>query len=320
MASYNDTTPNLIDPVTSTVDGVTLNDSNGEALLLDGAFSIDQAIFNIQQCDHSYTIQSCDTDRFASYSFKAPTYYIQVTDDINANVTFHKGAANANDNSLTDDDAWSLSELSYNDTNTTELSVEYKLPAGGSKVQVATISVCDQLTAGATFAVDMDIALANDGAIVGEASLRGNNYDGYIAENITSAQHAYWFNEPDAPGRNDGDILVANLTTDMLELQNATNDAMTAMEEDITGVGNVVTAWSLTIDTVAAAPGSNLSQYGQSSGANDGALFAAGEKVVANAQQLYTVNITHNGGETLLVNDYVYGMVKHHSETSNRAD
>ena len=41
--------------------------------------------------DHSYTIQSCDTQRFASYAFKAPTYYIQVSDDINANVSFHQG-------------------------------------------------------------------------------------------------------------------------------------------------------------------------------------------------------------------------------------
>ena len=316
MASYNDTTPNLIDPVTSTVDGVTLNDSNGEALLLDGAFSIDQAIFNIQQCDHSYTIQSCDTQRFASYSFKAPTYYIQVSDDINANVSFHQGT-NGDDSALANDDAWSLAQLNYTQAN--DAIATKKLPTGGSTVLVATISVCDQLTAGTTFDVNMAITLANDGAIAGEASLSGDNYVGYLAEDITSAQHAYWFTEPDAPGRNDGDILVANLTTDMLELQNATNDAMTAMEEDITGVGNVVTAWSLTIDTVAAAPGSNLSQYGQSSGANDGALFAAGEKVVANAQQLYTVNITHNGGETLLVNDYVYGMVKHDGVTNRGA-
>lgn len=314
MASYNDITPNPILPQTSTVDGLTLE--NSDALLLDGAFLIDQATVTIEQCDHSYTIQSSNTQRFASYAFKAPTYYIQVTDDINANVSFHQGT-NGDDSLLTNDDAWSLSELSYDQD--TELSVEYKLPAGGSTVHVATISVCDELTDGTTFAVNMEITLANDGVIAGEATLSGDDYVGYIAENITSAQEAYWFNEPDqAPGKTDGDILVATVRTDMLELQTTTNDAMNAMVENITGVGNVLTSWSLQIDEVVAAPGSNLSQYGQSSGADSADLFAAGEKVVANAQQLYTVNITHKGGPTLLVNDYVYGMVKHQSDTRNR--
>ena len=94
---------------------------------------------------------------------------------------------------------------------------------------------------------------------------------------------------------NDGDVLTETVTTTMLAAQATTNDAMNAMEADVTG--NVVTAWSLQIDEVAAAPGSNLSQYGQSSGATGGALFAAGEKVVADAQQVYTVNITHQGGD-----------------------
>lgn len=311
MASFNDTTPDLINTQTTTADGSEL--ASTHALLLDGAFSIAQNTFTIEQCDHSYTIQSCDTERFASYSFKAPTYYIQVEDDINANVSFHQGT-NGDDSALTNDDAWSLAQLNYNDS--TEKTVELKLPAGGSTVQVATISVCDEVTAGTTFAVNMAITLGNDGAIAGVASLSGDNYVGYLAENITLAQEAYWFNEPDAPGKNDGDVLTATVSTTMLELQTATSTAMNDMEVDVTG--NVVSAWSLQIDTVAALPGSNLSQYGQSSGATGAALFAAGEKVVANQEQLYTVNITHNGGETLLVNDYVYGMVKH-SGATNRA-
>ena len=314
MATFNDTTPNLIASDSSNVDGSTLGAS--QALLLDGSFSIAQNTFTIEQCDHAYTIQSCDTERFASYSFKAPTYYIMVTDDINANVNYHPGANDANDSSLTNDDAWSLSELSYTQAN--DGIATKKLPAGGSTVKVATISVCDEVTAGTTFDINMAITLGNDGAIAGTASVSGSDHTGYLSEDVTLAQEAYWFTEPaSAPGKNDGDVLAATVTSAMLSLQNDTSNAISAMETNVTG--NVVQSWSLTIDTVEAAPGSNLSQYAQSAGATSAALFANDEKVVADAQQLYTVNITHNSTTTLLVNDYVYGMVKHAGATSRSA-
>ena len=304
--------PTAVPDQTTTNDGSTLESTH--ALLLTGSFSIDHNDVTIEQCDHTYTITSESTNRFSSYTFKAPTFYIMVTDDINANVNFYPGANDANDASVSNDDAWTLSELTYNDSYSG--TKELNLPTGSANVKVATITTCDELSQSSTFDINMAITLGNDGAISGTASLSGNDFTGYIEEDITKAQEAYWFSSPGAPNANDGDVLVATVNTSMLASQSTTNDAINAMEEDVSG--NVVNSWSLTINSVSADSDSNLSQYGQSSGANSSALFANDEKIVANSQYTYAVSVSHNGTSTVLANDYVFGMVKH-AGTSSRA-
>jgi len=89
---------------------------------------------------------------------------------------------------------------------------------------------------------------------------------------------------------------------------------MSAVESDINDLNDVIDSWELQFSEIAFDPTSNLSQYGQANNRNSSSLFVSGARIVANSPALYAVEVVvdynDNNNNTLLVNDYVYGILE----------
>lgn len=323
MASLNDTTPDIINNDTNTTEPYFLNDSTTESLVLAGTMSMTVQDITVADESNDVTILASTNDRFLSFDTKTPTYYIKVPYDINAGISFSTGRAsdsfNANDptqTTLTNDDAWAMGTISINKSDAAAASAEYRLPAAEKQVTAATFQAND--TSGedrfAEWDVLLDVTLANDGAVSANASLDNDNaFTGLIQDDVQLAQHAYWpVNGASAPAvpQMGGDVLAATIAADDISSHFAAN--MRAVESDVNDLSNVVTDWTLTFNSISLDTSSNLSQYGQANNINDATLFVSGAKIVAADPHLYSVTVTTNvnSTDTVLVNDYVYGILE----------
>lgn len=315
MATINDTTPNLIANDTTETTPFYLNDSSTESLVLAGSLSV--AVKDITVADESndITLAEVTNDRFVSFNTKTPTYYIKVTDNINSYIGFNAGANDATDSSLSNDDAWSMSPISLSSASVTPS--EMVLPHADKTMTVAQFTANDISGEDRekTWDVELNVVLDNQGAISANASLgNSDSFTGLAAEDEQLAQHAYWPGVDATPGEPDkdaGDILAATISASQIESHFSAN--MRAVESDINDLNNVVESWDLDFDAVAFDPSSNLSQYGQSNNRDSPSLFVSGARIVANTAALYAVEVNvdyGSGNNTLLVNDYVYGILE----------
>jgi len=317
MASptINDTTPDVIANDTNTTSPLYLNDSGGlQSLTLGGALSMTISEPTVNDESNDIVIAKVGTDRFTSFKTKTPTYYIKIQHNINGHVGFNAGANDATCDGLGNDDAWSLAAFSLSDANDTGSNTAYELPAANKTMEVAKFTANDEHGNSKEWGVNLNVVLTNDGTMSGTASLaHENDFSGLIVENIQEAQHAYWplngVNAPNLPGKEEGDILAATITSN--DVSNHFSANMNAVEQDVNM--NVVDAWTLSFNEIALDPNSNLSQYGQANNVNDATLFPTGARIVAETPHDYSVTVTvnyDNNNNTVLVNDKVYGIVE----------
>jgi hypothetical protein len=316
MATINDTTPDAIATETCDTTPYYLNDGTTESLALAGSLIVTVKDINVNDESNDITLAQVTNDRFLSFNTKTPTYYIKVAHDINSEIGFNVGANDSTDDSLSNDDAWSMNAITLNSSTST--ASEMLLPWADKTMTVARFTANDISGENRekTWDVELNIVLGNDGAISANASLSNSeSFTGLAAENDQATQHAYWPGvdaTPSEPTKGEGDILAATISSTQIESHFAAN--MSAVESDINDLNDVIDSWELQFSEIAFDPTSNLSQYGQANNRNSSSLFVSGARIVANSPALYAVEVVvdynDNNNNTLLVNDYVYGILE----------
>ena len=309
---------------TVTTEGYDLTVIDGYALLLDGNMDITASVNDETYFTDTAVIASNDTARFLAVKLLDPLYYIKASYDINSKITVKPG----NDTGDTgidgeNDDAWELTGFSVNDAVADDVTL--KLPAGTvTNVNGARVTATDDNALNQTYDLEFDVSVATDGNIsVSNKNWTGNNViTGSVAENILAAQAAHWVDgnganitTASAPSQNDMDTLAANLTIDNVN-EHWLDEAAAVMNhfENQTALES----WTITVESVAADPRSNLSAYAQNRLQNDSGLtsitndvFAENDQIVLNVPFSYALTFDDNLGNThtLIPSTNVYGVL-----------
>ena len=309
---------------TVTTEGYDLSVIDGYALLLDGSMAITASVNDETYFNDTAAIASNDTARFLAVKLLDPLYYIKASYDINGKITVKPGSNDGNTGiDGGNDDAWELTGFSVNDSVADDVTL--KLPTNTvTAVNGARVTATDDNALTQIYDLQFDVSVANDGNIsVSNKTWLGNSVvTGSVEENILAAQAAHWvdFNgaaitTASAPSQNDKDTLAADLTI------NNVNDHWLSEAADVMNHFENQTAlksWTITVNSVAADPRSNLSAYAQNRLQDDTGLtsitndvFAENDQIVLNDPFSYALTFYDNIGttHTLMPDTNVYGVL-----------
>jgi len=286
-------------------------------LVLDGSLSITTCDINFDANDAAFTVQDTETDRDGVIATVQPTYYIKHVVNLNTGITLNPGSTDSTDGEPeatgTNDDSWSHSGLNVNDQPSTAWNDAF-LPSGNDIFNdIATITTGDQCdnTNDVTHQVSMLIKAENDGSLSANLHIHKQNHTGYIPEDVTTAQTAYWFTEPSAPGVNDADKLAAVLSAD--DLNSLYSAEKTAAENEVNDK-NYVKTYSLGLDVISPSTTSQLSKLAAMRDKTDSNVFSNGDQVVLATGYALDFQVTVNDEAKTIASGDVYGILVHSSE------
>ena len=309
--------------VDATITGCDSCDIDTNALILGGNLAVTQSE-NLTYCDAdgSYVFTELTCDRLLGHDLLNPSWYIRVTTDINSQITFC-------DSHGTDynDDAWGITGATWNKTGAdlgTSYTAEYKLPNSTiSNIKLAEYGVTNEDGAeNITYHLMADITLSDSGAltnsldVVDAGQAVGGSFtcdEHTITEDVNKAQVAYFNGDvcdanAAAPGPNDADSLTATLTE--AQICDDKSSELAQVASDLSG--NIITDWTIQLDSESLNTASNLSKFARARGKTDKNVFSNDDLVVMETPKLYTVQIADHSSIThTLANDYVYGVLKH---------
>lgn len=286
-------------------------------LQLTGSLSVTQADLAAvgTTMENTLTLQQVETNRPTSTTNGTAVYYVKVTADINNSITLHPSDGDSNE-----DDAWSMSALSFTDSdasNYTDPSLNFPT---ADNVNVPAGLITGQADSGSgTFPVSLTVSADNQGVLSSSIAISGASFTGSNAEDLTKAQLAYWpINDgsndysssgPTALGANDPDTLSAALNVSALSSHYAS--ALSAINDQYNSV-DLIDGWSISVSAVLQATNSNLSNHARSNAKTTAAVFDAGEKIVAATPFEYVVAIDdYESNSTSIVSaSDVYGVVE----------
>lgn len=276
-------------------------------LLLTGAFSLTHVSPDAVGTDMVKTVTSAVTtaDRPSLAIQQAFTYYIEVEYDINGKVLYKNSSV---DNT---DDAYGLTGFTV--TNVSHPNPKLSLPsATGVDVPAGLVSASagSGLSGSGQFPVTLTVNLSSEGIMTSTCLISGSSVTALTSEDPTKAQVVHW---PTI----DGTPVVSSTTADKL------SDVITAAElnteyEAVRNTinanynnQNMLSAWSITIDSVTQETNNSLSKYAQDrSKAGLGAIFDAGQKIVCSVSQPYNVSIEgYDGSSVPIASGTIYGVI-----------
>ncbi len=276
-------------------------------LLLTGAFSLTQVNPDAVKSDMVKTVTSAVTtaDRPSLAIQQAFLYYIEVEYDINSKVLYKNSSV---DNT---DDAYGLTGFTV--THITHPTPRLSLPsATGVDVPagLVTATAGSGVSGSGSFPVTLTVHLSSEGLMTSSCLISGSSVTASAAEDPTKAQVVHWPTIDGSPG-------VSSTTADKL------SDVITAAElnseyEDIRNTinanyhnQNMLSAWSITIDSITQQTNNSLSKYAQDrSKAGQGAIFDAGQKIVCSVNQSYNVSIDgYDGSSNPIASGTIYGVI-----------
>jgi hypothetical protein len=277
-------------------------------LLLTGAFSLDRSPIYAVGTDMVKTVTSAvrTADRPSLAIQQSFTYYIEVEYDINSKVLYK-------DNSSVDngDDAYGLGEISV--SNLTHPTPKLSLPSAvGVDVPAGNISATagSGVSGSGSFPVTLTINLSSTGLMTSTCSISGSSVTASAAEDPTKAQVVHW---PTI----DGSPVVSSTTADKLsdvitaaELNTEYADTLKSINDNYNNI-NMLSAWSITIDSVSQETNNSLSKYAQDRNkAGQSSIFDAGQKIVCSVSRPYNIVLDdYNNDPVVIVEGTIYGVI-----------
>ena len=256
-------------------------------------------------------LQEVTTDRPTATTSATAAYYVKVVADINAAISFHGSESGSNL-----DDAWSMSALSFDSASD---SATLKLPTASNVEVSAGLITANHDGGSGTFPVKLSVSANDQGVLSSSIAISGDSITGSKDDDYAKAQQAYWpINDgtndysssgPSALGATDADVLTASLGAANLSTHYASALSTINAKYD---TKNMVSSWSLSVDAVAQATNSNLSNHARVNNKTDSTVFAAGDKIVAATAASYSISINDyesNATQIVAATD-VYGVVE----------
>ena len=277
-------------------------------LLLTGAFSFTKVTPDaVSSTDMVKTVTSAVTtaDRPSLAIQQSFTYYIEVIYDINSKVLYSDSAV---DNA---DDAYGLDLISV--SNNTHTNPNLSLPSAvGVDVPAGLVSATagSGVSGSGSFPVTLTVSLSSKGIMTSQCSISGSSVTASADEDPTKAQVVHW---PTI----DGSPVVSSTTADKLsdvitaaELNTEYANTLKSINDNYNNV-NMLSAWSITIDSVSKETNNSLSKYAQDrSKAGQRAIFDAGQKIVCSGPQQYDVSIEgYDGTSVPIASGTIYGVI-----------
>lgn len=327
VANYND---NSTETKTECDIYTAINDSTNNYLVMQGNFTLTERDIEYTDYSANFGLEQKAENRNTTFQHMTPQWYISVTDDINTLIGF----CDSNDSSG-NDDAWCIeTPKTYSSTTNTTVT-EFKLPSSTiNDISLAKFNACDA-TISREWRILANITLGTGGApsmptvSVDEIKLVDSNDNtqttdtnfngmlGSLAENVQTAQVAYWNDGQTnvanvaTPAAGAADVLTCDLTESMIQRHHGEVvgcDATTLITGQINGP--VLTDWSITLSKNGFDTASNLSKFAHAAGKTTASVFATDDKVVIDAPVIYRHIITDSEDvEYTLACDYVYGVI-----------
>lgn len=209
-----------------------------------------------------------------SYPENTPTYYIDITANINKSLNYNGTGISFNGKKVTDKDKY---------------RIVYSLPSASLTLDCSNIDANDinNLTLG-SFHPTITITAYSNGAQTANVNITGSNILQTISENPTKAQKLYWGNTPPTTTGTSADILSSVLTKSMVESIFATE--INNLEQMFTH--NVFSSWNFNILPVnaVAPPSYNVfDQYAYVNGREFPNIFKNGEYIVLETAHNYEI-------------------------------
>jgi len=276
-------------------------------LLLTGAFSLTQVSPDPVGTDMVKTVTSsvATADRPGTAVTQAFTYYIEVDYDINGKVLYQNSSV---DNT---DDAYGLTGFTV--TNITHPNPRLSLPsATGVDVPAGLVSATagSGLSGSGQFPVTLTVNLSSTGLMTSQCLISGSSVTASVSEDPTKAQIVHW---PTIDGTPNVTATTADKLSDVITASelNSEYEATRNTINDNYNNQNMLSAWSITIDSITQETNNSLSKYAQDrSKAGQAAIFDAGQKIVCSVTQAYNVSIDdYEGNSVPIASGTIYGVI-----------
>ncbi len=278
-------------------------------LLLAGDFSLTQDALLAVGTDMVKTVTSAVTtaDRPSLALQQAFLYYIDVPYDINSKVLYGHSSVDGTD------DAYGLTGFTV--SNNTHPTPNLGLPsATGVDVQAGVINASagsGGLSGSGQFPVTLTVNLSNTGIMTSTCSISGVDVIAQVDEDPTKSQVVYWSAVDDPPPS--VNTTTADKLSDAISAQELTNKYQATLDTINANYNNqnMLSAWSITIDSISQEVSNSLSRYAQDKGkAGQSAIFDVGQKIVCSVSQPYNVTIVdYDNNPNVIVSETIYGVI-----------
>lgn len=304
------------------------------ALSIPGSLTVTAAVADISDFSQNITASYQEITRDAAVSETAIANYIMVTADINSKIT-------SNTSATSNDDTFTLAAFGVNKStpdgdvsNLAWTSESVKLPLiskSGLAVGTLTlanpdadVTVAQDGTSGATFAVTMTLTSVADGTMSATTQVAGSTATYTATEDVTTAQKVAT-TEDASFTKDSADVLTLEITsTSVLTMDDATpaqtgetvGEALNVIKNTYNGQ-NFLTAWSGSFSAITSSDSafetfSEACRNGVANGGSTSAPLTTGTNFVAATP--YSLSLTiqdaDSGSQTLISATNVYMIVK----------
>lgn len=233
-----------------------------------------------------------------TYPEITPTYYIDITANINDSLNFNNESISFNGKVITDIDGYNAS---------------YNLPSGSLTLDCGNITAnnYNNLTLG-SFNPTILITANSDGTQTGTVSISGSNILATINDDPTTAQKIYWGNNAPTITPTSADTLSALLTPSTIRSIFAKE--ITSLELMFTH--NVFSSWTFDIlpVNIVSRPDYNVfDQYAYVKGRSFPNIFNNGEYIVLETAHNYEIKIQDFNGieQTIIPSTQIFARITH---------
>lgn len=233
-----------------------------------------------------------------SYPENTPTYYIDITANINQSLNYNGTSISFNGKTVTDKDNY---------------QIIYSLPSASLTLDCGNIDANDinNLTLG-SFHPTITITAYSNGAQTANVNITGSNILQTISENPTKAQKLYWGNTPPSISSTSADILSSLLTAS--KVASIFSTEINTLEQMFTH--NVFSSWNFNILPVGAVapPSYNVfDQYAYVNGREFPNIFQNGEYIVLETAHNYEIIVQDFNGvqQTIIPSTQIFARVTH---------
>ena len=221
------------------------------------------------------------------FTMLQPTYYIDITANINESITEHAGSFELPPSTI--------------DKANPNYQTSYYLPSGQIILNSGDVTARNINQSGlGTYQSTITIDVNSNGQMIGVLAITGNDITQTITDDPEKASVAYWLKENATPTTitsNTADILSATLTTD--EVQNLMQDEISLIESLYSGP--VVLDWTAQLSGVFSAPSGPpnvIDQFALSNSRAYPLIFQEGEYIVLETKYDYEITIVDMMGTT----------------------
>lgn len=233
------------------------------------------------------------------------TYYIDVSVDLNALITYSPSESGNNV-----DDAYAFAGFSVTD----DASANVYLPEASAVNVPAGLIDANNVPKGilaGTFPVNLTISVSDVGMMTGSITISGSNVSSDVVDSNLNAQVAYWnvagVTVP-TPTSTDSDVLEATLAASQL---NGHFSSQLAIILAYYNNVQLLDTWTVSISAIASSTNNSLAQHARQTGdTGSSAVFAPGDKVMAMTPFSYSVAIVDylSTSTTIIAPSNVYGV------------